>query len=143
MVTTTLVFVRQGDSEAEVCIPATAPLATAFALYASFKRLALSDCCFYSTHTTPPLRLDDDTDTPTALGLPNGARIACTPFVPFQPDHVEHCDVAFRVDGCTFRGHKYPILRTASPLLAAMVEMNDGSAIELAPPGGDSAGSRS
>jgi hypothetical protein len=40
-----------------------------------------------------------------------------------QPDHAEHCDLAFEVQGFVFRVHKYPVLQAGSPLLTAMVEL--------------------
>lgn len=59
-------------------------------------------------------------------------------FAPFEPAHAAHADVSFVVDGHVFRMHKYPVLKTGSPLLESLLEddTSDEGPLPLSIPGG-------
>lgn len=42
----------------------------------------------------------------------------------FQPPHERYSDISFVVDGVTFRMHKYPLLKQASPFFEQHVEVH-------------------
>jgi hypothetical protein len=56
--------------------------------------------------------------------------------LPFRPSHADHSDMAFDVDGHSFLVHKFPVLKSASPLLKDMVDEYDGDPVPLHVPGG-------
>lgn len=78
------------------------------------------------------------TDSVQGLELEDGAELLVRlgPFSPFRPSHADHSDMGFDVDGHSFLMHKFPVLKSASPLLKDMVDEYDGDPVPLHVPGG-------
>ncbi|MDR3738027.1 MAG: hypothetical protein P4L40_03315 [Terracidiphilus sp.] len=129
-----LVILREQDVPTPVRVRRGALLGKAFDTYAAYKHLNPLKLRFFAKD--PPVEVSG-TDTAGGLGLVAGDALIAAPFVPFTPAHSEHCDLTFTVGDCTFRAHKYPMLRSGSGLVESLLEGGaQGEAIPLDIPGG-------
>jgi hypothetical protein len=128
-----VVVVRHGDSDTRARISTRSRLASLFRTYSRFRGVDVGGLSFY--FGSPP-RLLYAEQRVCDVAIESGSRILCMPFTPFEPEYASHSDMAFAVGGWTFSVHKFPMLRSNSPLIDAMVELYDGNPVPLDVPGG-------